>query len=435
MVNATWHVAAIRFGLGPRLGEAPPADPRAWLGAQLGEEAPLPPGPSAGDGLRARAEDILDRNRSQGQLTGPTRAGQIARSTAQAWASRRLAAAAPFRERLVDFWMNHLTASRRSGQLSFLVGAYEREAIRPHVTGRFADMLVAAVLHPAMLIYLNADSSVGPNSAFGQRSGRGLNENLAREVLELHTLSPSGGYTQGDVTEFARLLTGWSVAQRAEPFGTIFRRHAHDPGAKRVLGRPFEEGPEAAEAALRFLAAQPATHRHLAVKLARHFVADDPPPAAIRTIEAALRDSDGDLGAAARALLALEAAWEPPLGKLRTPGDYVLALCRATALPEDRPEVVLNAMAALGQPLWTAPQPIGWPDHGEAWAAPEAIMRRVDWAHTLAGRLQALLEPRAVAAAVLGPLARAETVTAVDRAGSPRDALTLVFSSPEFMRR
>jgi uncharacterized protein (DUF1800 family) len=285
-----------------------------------------------------------------------------------------------------------------------------------------------------MLLYLDNATSVGPNSAFGQRAGRGLNENLAREILELHTLSPAGGYTQGDVTEFARILTGWSVEQRNEPFGFLFRPQAHEPGEKSLMGRRFEQGEAAGEQALRFLAAQPATHRHLAVKLVRHFVADDPPPAATRRIEAVLRDTDGDLGATARALIALEEAWAPPLAKVRSAQDFVLAICRGLAIPEDREEWVVGGLLTLSQPLWTAPQPIGWPDKAEAWASPEALMRRVDWAHTIAGRF-AQSDPRLVAEATLGPLARAETVTAMSRAGSVRDSLTLLFGSPEFMRR
>lgn len=436
MTDAAPHLAAIRFGLGPRPGEPPPAEPRRWLLDQLGPADPLPPGPSAADGLRARHEDLQERSRNEGMMDGRGRTPGLVRAELMAWSARRLTAAQPFRERLVDFWMNHFTASRRVGTVAPVIGAFEREAIRPHVTGRFVDMLLAVVRHPAMLMYLNADSSVGPDSPFGRRTGRGLNENLAREILELHTLSPAGGYTQGDVTEFARILTGWSVAQRAEPFGFVFRPQAHEPGAKRLLGRSVEEGEAGGEAALRFLADQPATHRHLAVKLARHFVADDPPPAAIRAVEGALRDTGGDLGAAARALVGLEAAWAPPLGKLRAPIDYALAAARALGLPPERPgpEIVYGGTVSLGQPLWTAPQPDGWPDRAEAWAAPEALMRRVDWAHTIAGRAQRL-DPREVAEVALGPLARAETADAMARAGSVRDALTLLLTCPEFMRR
>ncbi|MBX6742762.1 MAG: DUF1800 domain-containing protein [Acetobacteraceae bacterium] len=428
------HIAMIRFGFGPRPGETPPADPVAWLEAQLGPEAPLPPGPSSADALRARAADLAERNRNGGI---PPRQGQaiaIARAETLAWAERRLTAEQPFRERLVDFWMNHFTVSRRAGFVSAVAGAYEREAIRPHVTGRFADMLLAVARHPAMLFYLNNAGSVGPDSPVGRRIGRGLNENLAREILELHTLSPAGGYTQQDVQAFARILTGWSVAQLREPFGYIFRPNAHEPGPKHLLGREFGAGEAAGEAALRFLATHPATARHLATRLVRHFVADQPPPEAVRAVERTLLDTEGDLSAAARTLIRLPQAWEPPLTKFRSPSDYVLAACRALGLPPERANLVLTGLAALGQPLWTAPQPNGWPDTAADWATPEALMRRLDWAYTLAGRF-GQAEPREVAEVALGPLARAETVTAVSRAGSVRDAITLVLASPEFMYR
>lgn len=428
------HLAAIRFGLGPRLGESLPADPIAWLEAQLGPEDPLPPGHSAADGLRARSADLAEQAQNGGV---PVRRGQVAaitRAESLAWAQRRLTARQPFRERLVDFWVNHFTVSRRAGAVQPVISAYEREAIRPHVTGRFADMLLAVARHPAMLLYLNNAGSVGPDSPIGQRIRRGLNENLAREILELHTLSPAGGYTQTDVQEFARILTGWSVAQRVEPFGFVFRPNAHEPGPKHLLGREFGTGEAAGEAALRFIATHPATAHHLATQLVCHFVADEPPPAAVQAVEKALLETEGDLGAAARTLIRLPQAWEPPLGKLRAPSDYVLAACRALGVPPERADVVLTGLAALNQPLWSAPQPNGWPDTAADWATPEAMMRRLDWAYTLAGRFSQA-DPREVAEAALGPFARAETVTAASRAGSMRDAITLLFGSPEFMYR
>jgi uncharacterized protein (DUF1800 family) len=432
------HIASIRFGYGLRLGEDAPADPVAWLERQIASPAAPPTGVGTAEAIRTRAETI-GQNRAappQGQamMAAPARSPlqTLVQAESRAWAAHRLASAEPFRDRLVDFWANHFTVSRRSGVVGALAGVLEREAIRPHVTGRFADMLVAVTRHPAMLGYLDNHQSVGPDSAFGRRSGRGLNENLAREVLELHTLSPAGGYTQGDVQQLAMILTGWGIAFEAEPFGFVWRPQNHQPGPKSILGRSFPEGPESQEAALRFLAAHPATHRHLAVKLARHFVADTPPPAAIRRLEAALRDSGGDLAAVSRALIALPEAWPTAPAKFRAPKDLVLAAARAVGL--ERSELVVSGMAALGQPLWTAPQPNGWSDRAEEWMAPEALMRRLDWAYTFAGRA-GRLDPRAVAEVALGPLARAETVGAMRGAGSVRDALTLLFLSPEFGHR
>jgi uncharacterized protein (DUF1800 family) len=294
-------------------------------------------------------------------------------------------------------------------------------------------MLLAVMRHPAMLFYLDNARSVGPDSPAGQRRQLGLNENLARECLELHTVTASSGYTQGDVTSFARILTGWSVEAKDEPLGFRYRPRAHDPGEHTVLGQTFPEGEEGGVAALAFLANHPATHRHLAFKLARHFVTDKPAPEAVRSVEGRLRDSGGNLGGAASALVDLQAAWEPG-AKLRTPMDYIVAAIRCLDLPPDNRPAIPGLLAALGQPLWTAPAPNGWPDQAADWAAPEAMMRRIDWASGFAGRI-AEFDVRAVAENSLGVLLRPDTAEAIRRAGSRRDAFTLLLTSPEFQRR
>lgn len=442
------HIAPIRFGLGLRLGETPPADPEAWLLGQLARPAPPPTGVSATEAIRARSVTVAQRRERERRDSNPGTAPQqpamesqgrgplpdMLRDEARAWAEWRLASSQPFRDRFVDFWMNHFTVSRRSGSVGALHGPLEREAIRPHLTGRFEEMLVAVTKHPAMLVYLDNHTSIGPNSPLGQRARRGLNENLAREVLELHSLSPAGGYTQADVQEFAKLLTGWSVAMDREPFGPIWRANAHEPGTRTLMGRRFPEGQAGLDEALRFLGTHPATYRHLAAKLSRHFVSDDPPRAVVSAVEQALTRTNGDLGAAAEALIRAPQAWDPPLAKFRTPADYAIAAARALGLAEERADVILTGMATLAQPLWTAPQPNGWPDSQAEWASPEALMRRVDWAYNLAGRAPRA-DARAVAEAALGLLGRAETATAMGRAGSVRDSLTLLFGSPEFMHR
>ena len=236
------------------------------------------------------------------------------------------------------------------------------------------------------------------------------------------------------MTEFARILTGWSVEMDRLYPGYVFRPGTAEPGAKTLMGRKFGPGEAGGIAALEFLARHPATHRHLATKLVRHFVADDPPPDAVRTIEGVLRDTDGDLGAASAALVALPAAWEAPLAKLRSPFEYAVAACRALDLPADKGPPLQGALQALGQPVWNAPLPNGWPDTAAEWAAPEAMMRRIDWAHALSGRAGDA-DPAAVADAALGPLLHARTRQAMRGAGSRRDALTLLLTSPEFQRR
>jgi uncharacterized protein (DUF1800 family) len=422
--------ALVRFGLGRRGSEQLPPDPGTWLIAQLREPdaTRLPDPPSSVSGLLALREDRQNR-----PPPGQSRSRALFRRDATAQLANALTTTAPFRERLVWFWTNHFTISLRRGQCAALAGAFVEEAIRPHVTGRFADMLLAVMRHPAMLFYLDNAGSVGPDSQAGQRSHRGLNENLARECLELHTVSPAAAYTQADVTNLALLLTGWSIDLSADPPGFRFRPFAHQPGEQLVMGQHFGPGEEGGIAALRFLAAHPATHRFLASKLVRHFVADDPPEDAVQHITSVLRDSGGELGAAAAALTGLDAAWQPQT-KLRTPLDYVIASLRALETPApDQPELI-GALASLGQPMWTAPQPNGWPDRAIDWAGPEALVRRVDWAYAIAGRLGPA-EASTVAEATLGPLLQPATAAAMRRAGSRRDALTLLLTSPEFQKR
>jgi uncharacterized protein (DUF1800 family) len=257
--------------------------------------------------------------------------------------------------------------------------------------------------------------------------------------MELHTVNPAAGYTQADVTNFAKVLTGWSIDLRSDPPGFRFRPFAHEPGEQVIMGRRFPPGEAGGVAVLHFLANHPSTHRFLATKLARHFVADDPPPDAVRHVEAALRDTGGNLGAAAASLITLDAVWQPG-AKLRDPQDYVVACLRALDLPpEKRANMNLPGMiGGLGQPFWNAPQPNGWGDRASDWAAPEAMMRRIDWAYGIAGRVAAPQSGRDaadLAEATLGPLLSADTLQAVRRAGSRRDAMTLLLTAPEFQRR
>jgi uncharacterized protein (DUF1800 family) len=284
-----------------------------------------------------------------------------------------------------------------------------------------------------MLMYLENDGSVGPNSPIGLQTGRGLNENLARECLALHTLSPASGYTQQDVTEFAKILTGWSIERKAAEPGFVFREAAHEPGSKTMMGRTFPPGEAGGIMALDFLASHPATHRHLAIQLASQFVADVPPPGAVTTIEGVLRDTQGDLGAAALAVTQLPGAWTP-LTKFRTPQDFAVAALRLLDLPDTERPPVQSIFAGLGQPLWNAPLPNGWSDQTSDWASPDGMMRRIDWSYGFAGHV-GQQDPVQLAEAALGPFLNTETATQIQRAGSRRDALTLLFASPEFQRR
>jgi uncharacterized protein (DUF1800 family) len=421
--------ALVRFGLGRRAGEPLPSDPAEWLLDQLRRPDPahFDDPPTTAAGLTALRED-----RATKPPPGESRSAALFRQQATAQLANAVTTPAPFRERLVWFWTNHFVISRRQGACACVAGAFVEEAIRPHVTGRFGDMVLAVMRHPAMLLYLDNTRSFGPDSPVGQKTHRGLNENLARECMELHTVSPLAGYSQADVTAFANILTGWSIDLQADPPGFRYRPFAHEPGVQTVLGQQFSASEGGGVAALAFLANHPATHRFLATKLVRHFVADDPPTDAVRRIEAVLRNTNGDLGAASGALVALDAAWQPGT-KLRTPQDFVVASVRTLDISPDQVPMQ-GILGGLGQPLWTAPAPNGWPDRAAEWAAPEAMLRRIDWASGFAGRIgdHDVVE---VADNTLGPLLRPETRDAIRRAGSRRDAMTLLLTSPEFQRR
>jgi uncharacterized protein (DUF1800 family) len=426
-------IAASRFGLGARPGELAHVarDPRGWLLAQL-DHVPPPPEAlaAAAPDLASALETTFIQQRTQPEpnpvaLAWRTFSGELAGHLADT--------ETPFLERWALFWANHFTVSVRGGNPGALVGDYYLRAIRAHCLGKFEELVLATARHPAMLRYLDNAQSMGPNSTLGQRQRRGLNENYARELLELHTISPAGGYTQADVTELARALTGWSAGNPG-PAPFVFRAPMHEPGEKTVLGRAWPEGEAAGEAVIRHLATHPATWKHLATKLARHFVADEPPASAIAVIEARLAATRGDLKEAAKAVIALPEAWARPQTKLRTPAEFAIATWRALG-EAPAPQQRVGALFALGQQFFLAPAPNGWPDRAESWAGPEAVLRRIEWASGQVRRLPDPPDPRAVLAATLGPLADEATRFNVANAETARDGLAVLFGAPAFQRR
>lgn len=485
-------IAVTRFGLGARPGEIEIAahDPRGWLKAQVRREGAdrfetdgetsvqrlaefrayqqaramtrrgaANDEPTSQPGVGARAEP--DRSSSTAAADPAQAARRFLRDNAAGDVLGRLQLAseteAGFRERWALFWANHFTVSANKVQLSGLVGPFENEAIRPHVFGRFADLLAAAETHPAMLIYLDQAQSVGPNSraaefqrrgggrrGFGQQDGqprrtRGLNENLAREILELHTVGVGGGYVQADVTEFARALTGVSLAgpRDMEAEGVIFRDAAHEPGPRTVMGVRYDEGGRAqASAILADLAAKPQTARFACTKIARHFVADDPPPALVARLERSWMASGGDLSKVAEALIDAPEAWAPQPAKLKTPYEYVVSSYRALGQEPRGLGQVNAALNGLGQRPFGAPSPKGWPDEAAPWAASDALVKRMQFAQQLGAvfgpRVQA---PTEFAAQTLGARLSPAVATAISRAESRPEAVALLLMSPEFQRR
>ena len=340
-----------------------------------------------------------------------------------------------FAERLVWFWSNHFCVSADKDVA--MVGAYEREAIRPHVLGLFADLLQAVESHPAMLLYLDNVQSMGADSIAGINRDKGLNENLARETLELHTLGVRGGYGQADVTNFAKVLTGWTWLGPENPLHGgefVFIKRLHEPGDQMVLGKRYADtGVDQGRAVLADLARHPATAQHIAGKLARHFVADDAPPSLVSKLAKTFADTDGDLKQMAKILITAEESWTAPRRKLKPPAEWIAGVIRLTKTQADIPiSRIMNAQVALGAPLWRPPAPNGYADSEAAWI--DGIPRRIDIATEFAGRAPHA-EPLELLESGLGPLASAQTRETVARAESRNQALALLVMAPEFLRR
>jgi len=430
-------VAANRFGFAPKPGELKTiaADARGWVAAQLNHGGELQSDlPSAQQTvalmLEARKEKE-ERPEIQKRIR-QTYLGEI---------DLRMRAAitgeTPLLERLTQFWSNHFTVSGMRPIVRGATGAFEREAIRPHILGRFSDLLLAVTRHPVMLLYLDNVQSMGPDSMGGMRRNKGINENLGRELLELHTLGVDGGYTQADVTSLSRILTGWSISRldHPEPGGFHFYPALHEPGAKTLLGRTYQEaGFEEGEAALRDLAAHPSTARHIAVQLARHFIADVPPADAVERIARTYRESGGDLRRVTLAVVKEDAAWSAPFTKVRAPTDLLIAAYRAVGeIP--KPEVVFRDLKRMEQPPFFAPSPAGWPDAAAQWISPETVVQRTEWCQTFAQSVIDPPDPLETMNGVFGDALPEETQQAVRRAPSKRVALALLIASPQFQRR
>ena len=386
---------------------------------------------------------------SSGQTAPPTKPPprppspeqMIFRDEALARLRRSIEARAGFAERLVAFWSNHFCISANKGGIArCTAGAFEREAIRPHVLGRFSDMLLAVESHPAMLHYLDAAQSVGPNSRAGQKGGRGLNENLGREILELHTLGVGSGYRQEDVTNLARILTGWTIVGPKGESGEVGRFHfnpaTHEPGAIPLLGKSYaEDGVAQGQAALLDVAHRPETARFLAGKFARAFVADEPPPALVEHLAQTFRDSGGDLRALTLALVDAPEAWDAPPSKMRNPFEFIVAANRLLGHLPEEPGQVIGPLNLMGMGLWTPPGPNGHLDTAAAWASPEGLKLRLDYCAEMAARLRHPPNPSELFEALCGADASPLTREAIARAESRQQGVALLLMSPEMQRR
>jgi uncharacterized protein (DUF1800 family) len=355
---------------------------------------------------------------------------------------RGIAAESGFRERLVQFWADHFTAEARFRHDVGLTPAMVEDSIRPHVGGRFGDMLAAVTLHPAMLLYLDQVQSVGPGSRAGQRRNAGLNENLARELLELHTLGVGAAYGQHDVREAAELLTGLTISAEE---GFVFNPNMAEPGAETVLGETYgAEGLQPVLDLLADLAGHPDTARHLARKLAVHFISDTPDEGQVTAMAEAYMASGGALGAVYAAMFAHPAAFAPVAAKARQPFDFLVAALRALqvdparVMSQGRGAVrrrLLLPLGAMGMPWAASGGPDGWEEAAEAWITPQGMAARISWAMEMPSQFVALPDAREFAVTALGNRASDRLIWAVNAAQDQREGVGLILASPEFNRR
>lgn len=458
-------IAGNRFGLGARPGDLDHVadDPRSWLLDQIQGPSRLPAEIRAlprSDKVLVEVQDVRREQRDGRKADDPD--ADIVKAYSklvrrhyieQAAARYRTAAVSdtPFHERLVHFWSNHFALSAEKQPMPAIAGLFENEAIRPNVNGKFVDLLLAAEQHPAMILYLDNQRSVGPNSQLGKRANRrqsnqeiGLNENLAREVLELHTLGVAGGYTQNDVISFAKVITGWSIGGANDrgrfsdgaPGRFEFRENIHEPGDKMLLGKNYRSsGLKQGEDVLRDLALHPSTARFLATKLARHFVADEPPAALVDRLSDRYLDSGGDLPDVYETLIAAKESWAETWGKYKTPQDFLISTLRGFDHVPDKPHFIIGALDLMGQTPFRPGSPEGWPDTAQQWGGADALYKRIEWANTVARVVGSRVNPMQLGDQLLGCAFTTETKKAVARAESFAQGVTLLLASPDFQRR
>ena len=480
-------IAANRFGLGARPGDLRQIgnDPRGWLLAQLAPEmtlpAPLAALPTTAEdeaaffvwrrdfGREARAAKRAVTGNTGAAVNGENGVATVERSYMKSLLPRYQAAIAarfqtavesdaPFRERLMHFWSNHFVVSAAKPVAIALPPSYERDIARKFVMGRFGDMLLAAEQHPSMLLYLDNVQSIGPNSVQGLSPERvrknlgkakGLNENLAREILELHTLGVDGGYTQADVTAFARVITGWQIASPFKRFRFkrfqnwmpddffVFNADAHEPGTQQVVGKTYaQSGAKQGVAVLGDLARHRSTARFIATKLARHFVGDIPPAPVVERLAKSFRDSDGDLPTVYRALVQSPEAWQEAPLKFKQPEEHLISAVRGIGGPQMNGQQLLVVLSEMGQRPYWQPGPNGWKDAEAEWLSPDILWKRLEWT-TLAGRAMAnaARDPVALGDELLGATLGEHTRQALANAESPAQGIALLLASPEFLRR
>ncbi|GHF25594.1 hypothetical protein GCM10017044_20510 [Kordiimonas sediminis] len=449
----TAAIVLSRFGMGARPGERTKliTNPAQWAQDQLQVNTGIDPVFAALPSTQTAAStfsefrDLRKKGTKAGQENLSDEAKEIRKTLRDiglaeidARMTVGLTTQTPFAERLVRFWSNHFAVSSKRQKIAPMVGAFEREAIRPNLSGSFLDLLIAAEQHPAMIMFLDNELSVGPNSKVGLRRDRGLNENLAREILELHTLGVNGGYSQEDVTSFARILTGWTVAdgKRIEgPLGSFqFFPKIHEPGTHQVLGKSYAEGGiTQGLSVLNDLANHPATAHFIASKLVKHFISDVPKQSDVDRITDVFQETEGHLPSIHAALLTLPSGFTAPLQKARSPEAYITATLRGINHIPPKRGPLQQAMKMMGYKPFAPDGPDGFPDTSGEWLSGAALLRRIEWADTLGDKFGSTVDARSLMADLYGGLLSDETETAIRRAESGAQGLAIALASPEMI--
>jgi uncharacterized protein (DUF1800 family) len=460
------YIALNRFGMGAKSGQrnAISADPRGWLLSQITAKPP-----TISYTLPSSKEVVLNfiklRNlktkAKQDENSAEVQAFRedMRKKFLGAIGSRLDAATlseAPLREQMVLFWSNVFTVSAgKKFQFLPLYLAFERDAIRPHVFGNFADMLVAATKHPGMLVYLNNAQSIGPHSKAGEKREKGLNENLARETLELHSLGVDGGYTQADVISLAKIITGWTLINEkllektgknpmlhVDDDGFAFMPLMHEPGPQTLLGKTYDQpGVEQGLTALHDLARHPSTAHYMATRLVTHFIGDDPPPRCVDQIAKVFRDTNGNLAEVTTALVNLPEAWQFQTPKIKSPYELLVAQIRALNISHGpnpgqiSDQIIFQSLNDLGHLPLNANSPAGWTEHTSDWASGTGIMKRIEWAQALARRISYDSNIADLANDLFGDALQSSTLQAIKLAPSQVDAITLLLTCPEMQKR
>ncbi len=457
--NTKAVIASNRFGFGAKPGDLSRigSSPRQWLQRQIEQPAALSSSIGNLTSSREALQSFLslrDKKREKDVSAAVIKMAQSMRPVymdfVMARSTQAIASSTPFYERLVHFWSNHFAVSADKPQLLGLAGTLEFEAIRPQVGGRFVDMLMAVEKHPAMLTYLDNFQSIGPNSLVAKHAGKrkknrkiGINENLAREILELHTLGVNGGYTQADVTSFAKVITGWTYggifknrASRGRSGEFVFNELMHEPGSQRVMNKRYtEKGIRQGESVLRDLASHPQTAQHLATKLAQHFISDTPSADSIEKLSRSYLQSDGHLPTVYKTLIGLDEVWQETFSKYKTPNDYIYSVFRTLNHIPETPQQIVGPLTVLGQAPFRSGSPAGWPDTAADWSGGEALFKRVEFAVTVADKVGNRVDPLGLADLILGQTLSETTTQSLARSESGQQGLAMLFASPEFQRR